>query len=557
MAIVVTTLGTAQAKGAFVHLDYLSWAVGDVLICVAAGDTECTPYWSVVADWAYFTKDAIANNSGNVVVIISRVEPTVAALGNGIIWCDSVEAHAIAVYKVTGLNTSPLDKTKTAVSSSATPSSTDADVTTQADELLIGGIGTEGSYDDAAGTWNGDTTENNQRIGTTGGGAVSNITVAAATKIVSATGAYSADKTGITSRDWAAAIATYKGGAGVVQKMVTDSLALSDTRSIKNTLTVVDSLGVSSQFPSGTPKAFLSTSDTLTLSEQTLLKLLKSIADSLTLSTTTPTIKAVLVVSQSLGLVELIGQSAKLTVSDLLSLTQQLLISSKLSIADALSLAEALSKSEGANLVVVYDNLSVATSIAQIRTTFILSDSLSLTQSIVARASLTVFDVLSLAQQLSLSVKVQLVDALTLQEAMSFKGKLNVSDSLSLTQALSLSNKLSIQDSIALQVALTLKGYVALSDSLILSAATQQAVKLTLQDALALIETITTDTGKKLIIFVTIKSPSLSLSVVLPNRDASIQFSLRGTIITTRARSASVLFGSRSVELNMKTREAT
>lgn len=221
MAIVVTALGTAQSKTTTnPQVSGLTWALGDILIAVVVSDTGVTtsiPQWSESGStWhSLGIKDAEAVNSGNVVLQVFRAATFVAASGSGAIRlnCNDTQAKAFAAYKVTGLATTPLDKTKTAVNTGTTPSSTDTAATTQADELLIGGIGTEGPDGDLPGTWNGDTTDNNQRLGTTGAGATSNITVAAATKIVAATGTYSADKTGIDSRDWAAAIATYKAAA--------------------------------------------------------------------------------------------------------------------------------------------------------------------------------------------------------------------------------------------------------------------------------------------------------------------------------------------------------
>lgn len=212
MAIVVTALGTCQTKGTAVGVDVHTLSVGDLIIIVTAGDQNYSDPAVLNSSYTFIrwvgSCDVEAVNTGSVELGIWRYA---IQLGDYYIgYTPGVTAAALTVYKVTGLAASPLDKTKTAVNTSATPSSTDTVATTQAAELLIGGIGTEGPDGDLPGTWNGDTTENNQRLGTTGAGAASNITVAAATKIVAATGTYSADKTGITSRDWAAAIATYK-----------------------------------------------------------------------------------------------------------------------------------------------------------------------------------------------------------------------------------------------------------------------------------------------------------------------------------------------------------
>jgi PhoD-like phosphatase len=95
--------------------------------------------------------------------------------------------------------------------SGTTPSVGPTGTTTQANELLIGVIGTNGPVEDTAGTWNNSFTAGS-RVGTTGGSAADNWTVSMGYRIVSATGTYTAQKSGITSRNWAAAIATFKTG---------------------------------------------------------------------------------------------------------------------------------------------------------------------------------------------------------------------------------------------------------------------------------------------------------------------------------------------------------
>ena len=93
--------------------------------------------------------------------------------------------------------------------SGTTPTVGPTGTTLQANELLIGAIGTEGPVEDAAGTW-GNSFTAGPRTGTTGGDATSNWTVSMGYRIVSSTGSYTAQKSGITDRFWAAAIATFK-----------------------------------------------------------------------------------------------------------------------------------------------------------------------------------------------------------------------------------------------------------------------------------------------------------------------------------------------------------
>ncbi|MGC1375846.1 MAG: metallophosphoesterase [Anaerolineales bacterium] len=119
-------------------------------------------------------------------------------------------ARAAVVSVFSGLaDTSVLDKTTTGTGSSAAPATSATSATAQANELLVGAVGTEGPSGDTAGTWSNSFTAG-PRLGTTGGTADTNITVSLAWRIVSATGAYTAAKSSITSRDWAALLVTLK-----------------------------------------------------------------------------------------------------------------------------------------------------------------------------------------------------------------------------------------------------------------------------------------------------------------------------------------------------------
>jgi len=123
----------------------------------------------------------------------------------------AVTSHAAVAALFDGLaDSDALDQlaSATAANSSA-PSSGFTSTTTQADELLIGVVGTEGPVDDAAGSW-----ENSfiagPRAGTTGGTADTNITITLGYRIVDTTGEYAVAISGITARDWGAIIGTFK-----------------------------------------------------------------------------------------------------------------------------------------------------------------------------------------------------------------------------------------------------------------------------------------------------------------------------------------------------------
>jgi len=122
----------------------------------------------------------------------------------------AVTAHAAVAALFTGLvDSGSLDQIASGTGTSSSPSSGAAAMTTQADELLIGVVGTEGPVGDSAGTW-ANSFSVGPRGGTTGDADDTNITISMGYHIVTATGNYTAAKTGITARDWGALIVTFK-----------------------------------------------------------------------------------------------------------------------------------------------------------------------------------------------------------------------------------------------------------------------------------------------------------------------------------------------------------
>jgi len=121
----------------------------------------------------------------------------------------TIAARAAVASVFRGLAPSgALEQSCVSSGTSATPSS-GAATTVQMDQLLIGAVGTEGPATDAAGTWSNSFTAG-PRAGTTATTTDAEITVSMGWRIVSSAGSYTAAKAGITSRDWAAAIASFK-----------------------------------------------------------------------------------------------------------------------------------------------------------------------------------------------------------------------------------------------------------------------------------------------------------------------------------------------------------
>ena len=223
MAITVTTLGTAQNKASadpWTPFSSVALATGDFLVLVVACDDVSGYAHSFTWNGIALTQDVAVVNVGNVLVYILSLYVSSGATGNVVVdWNNSgiPTAMTASLVKATDIaSSSPFDKTAQSTGANTEPTSTATATLTQADELGIGAVGTEGPDGDTAGTWTtgaGNVSGNEQRLGTTGGGAASNITVSSAAEVLSATTAQTAAKTSITSRDWEAAVATYKGVA--------------------------------------------------------------------------------------------------------------------------------------------------------------------------------------------------------------------------------------------------------------------------------------------------------------------------------------------------------
>lgn len=120
----------------------------------------------------------------------------------------SAAPRAMSVHEFSGLaETGTLDKTSTATGASSSPSS-GSTATTQANDLLIGAIGTNGRITETFTLGSGYTALTREGTDAFGRMATNN-TINPEYRIVSATGAYEAYAT-ITRNQWAAAIATYK-----------------------------------------------------------------------------------------------------------------------------------------------------------------------------------------------------------------------------------------------------------------------------------------------------------------------------------------------------------
>ena len=204
------------------------WATGSSVIITFACDDTAGTY--SVADTALntYTQDATITNSGDVITkVFSTHNISALAAGDTItITHPSLTARAAIAANFTGLATSSvLDLSLVDTDTDNTPSYNNATTdTTQADEVIIGAYGGEGPNGDV---WGDDTTLSDEeiiaQIGTTTGGAASNITAFMMYRIVSSIGKHDTDATISTARDSATALVSYKANISAGTPKITNN----------------------------------------------------------------------------------------------------------------------------------------------------------------------------------------------------------------------------------------------------------------------------------------------------------------------------------------------
>ncbi|HLK13067.1 MAG TPA: hypothetical protein VKW76_16950 [Candidatus Binatia bacterium] len=190
----VTVPATGVAAGDSI---ILTFTMGDVGTAVSAADSAGNVY----------NVDVQGAATGLVRTVVLSAHGVIALAPGDVITVThpSTTVRALSATEFSGLApTATLDQTQVAGGTGTAPASGATAPTTQPDELLIGAIGTDGPVTDAftAGTGYTALTGAGTAVGT-------DVTIDPEFAIVSATGAYAATGTLGTSRDWAAAIATY------------------------------------------------------------------------------------------------------------------------------------------------------------------------------------------------------------------------------------------------------------------------------------------------------------------------------------------------------------
>lgn len=197
MPATVTAKGVKSGSGT--QLLSVTTVTGDLLIVVVALGTTRT--LTITWNGITMSQDVTANNASGQKLIICSLVIATGATAN-VSAAASANTFAYIASTVSGVaQVTPLDKSSTGTGNSTAPNSGATATTAQADEICWGAHSQNSSAPN--GTWDSGYTPNQSTY-------LSPVGVADAYLIVSSTGAQTASKTGTTSNQWAAAIATYK-----------------------------------------------------------------------------------------------------------------------------------------------------------------------------------------------------------------------------------------------------------------------------------------------------------------------------------------------------------
>lgn len=228
MAISIASGGGQGLKGAslpgtitWTAIASITLAAGDTLIVVVHVNNFVGPptvaTWNGISMTSEFTQGDGSAGSGFGVFSLYNVAGGTGAFvvtsANAIsFWSSGASATCVAAI-ISGASAAPKDQTAQAQGTgTGAPATANTATTTQADELLLGFHGVHGTTADTdVTTNNGDTaTRLHTKVGTSGGNAATNCYLDMMWSIVSATGTYKHSWSGMTSRNWAAAIMTFK-----------------------------------------------------------------------------------------------------------------------------------------------------------------------------------------------------------------------------------------------------------------------------------------------------------------------------------------------------------
>lgn len=133
---------------------------------------------------------------------------TIVATWASAITAKAMSADSFVSSQTTWVPNDDANATNTGTGTAASTAATAA-IVGGTESIRVGVVGTEGPSGDTAGTW-AEPNTNGLRVGTTGNPAQSNVTVSAAYRLAPTAGSTTAlSKTGMTSRDWGAAIRSF------------------------------------------------------------------------------------------------------------------------------------------------------------------------------------------------------------------------------------------------------------------------------------------------------------------------------------------------------------
>ncbi|HEX5016501.1 MAG TPA: hypothetical protein VFX15_02820 [Actinomycetes bacterium] len=213
MAITRTAKGTASLKtsGTTLTLASVAMTTGHLLVVSLAYDDQTldSVTWG---SQALTLGDAVLGAGVRTRLawgtIVSGGTQTITAT-----WAASLVAKAFTASSYNSsvggiVPTEDSNATNTGIGTSATTAALAA-IVGGTESILVGVVGTEGPSGDTAGTWSTPNT-NGQRVGTTGNPAAGNVTCSEAYQLApSAASTPSLSKTGMTSRDWGAALRAF------------------------------------------------------------------------------------------------------------------------------------------------------------------------------------------------------------------------------------------------------------------------------------------------------------------------------------------------------------
>lgn len=205
-------LGTITAKppGTTTTISGVTVNSNELLVVSISRHSGFDTGLTVTFDGNSMNQDVTATN-GAFAGFIFSYQPGSNTTGDIVVTNNSASGSiAVAASKIKNLASNTLDQTASSTGSDTDPTSGFSGTTATASEMLIGCVATRGPSGDSAGSWVGVPLNDGQRVGTTGGGDASNATVSEGYAAVTTTNFYSADKSGITSRDWVALLATYQ-----------------------------------------------------------------------------------------------------------------------------------------------------------------------------------------------------------------------------------------------------------------------------------------------------------------------------------------------------------